>query len=713
MIRKGDKKVNKMLFIYLKEEFGVYKYSYEINSACVQGYLKKNGIKSHQFIDDNLVNIVDSVDDIMIEEYKNIVFFIDYKNERVSKLISREIKANYEDTNIIWFGQVSNYEQHLQEEYVDIVIFENTEKVLLEIANEIEPSRINGIAYIENDEVILTEAVEIQEEEISPYSEGLIDSSKLTVLQVKGINKDYILRELESLSQIAKGRLIEIVSRDVLKIDGIEEIAGKVEGLNLAGTINIENLNEHNLVVLNQGNFKVVTILINGEDYLQNLNLLSEERNIKFNVYIVTDKETLNQQIIEKLKGLHLGEIVIVDKNSGNYSYLDVQGETSLYKMAMLNGISASTTGLYPENIIGNCSKHITVDKETITAKDYEYLKDFLSINSAVIHRSDSSKGYRENIAESEKGSCYLPHYHKVDKNQQVYIDNSNIVKKLNFVNYSEAHEGIKDSYLRIETKEDIESLIKDVNYFRETGTIKSYVAQNKVENECRWTSNGTCKLKSLVRFNVKEAGEVLPCSGCSHALGNIKEGYNANVRKIYKHMDKTHIARECSSCEVHDRCSKCSMMLDTLEDTSYCSIRRSNPEIGEYFTKKSILSYLISSTNTFRYIDCANIKFSTQYTTNVFPREKTAQGESLIQPYICLTFVGEDPVLIELSSGSINKISKELAFVIEGLIKGFDTETIKDELESIIDTKVFDKDLIVDTCISFLSKNNYTKVVV
>lgn len=570
MIRKEEKKLNKMLFIYLKEDFGVYKFGDEVNSTYIREYLKRNGVNVEQYIEDNLVNIVDSVDDIMVEGYENIMFFIDNKNRRISRLISREIKENYDEAKVIWFGEVSNYEQCIKDEYIDIAVLEDPEEALLEIAKEIEPSKIPGIAYMEDDEVVVTETSVNQQREISQSS-----------------------TESEGCS------------------------------------------NE------------------NGQE------------------------------------------------------------KASLYKAAMINGVNASITGIYPENAVGNCSKHITVDKETITAKDYEYLKDFLSLNSAVIHRNEKAEGYEKNIADSEKAGCYLPHYHKVDKDQQIHIDNSNIIKKLNFVNYSKAQEDLSDSYLRIESAEDVESLIKDVNYFKETGTIKNYVVNNKIENECRWTSNGACRLKSLIRFNIKEEGEIVPCSGCSCSIGNIKDGYNASVRKVYKHMDKAYITRECSGCKVNDRCSKCSMVLDDMKDINYCSVRRNNPELAEFFIKRNILSYLISSTNTFKNMDTKNIKFSTQHASHVFPGGRSAESESLLQPYICLTLIGESPILIDLTNGNLNKISRELAFVIEGLIKGFGVEAIKDEIESIVDTNAFDKELIVNSCIDFLSKNNYIKVVV
>lgn len=716
MIVEGDKKVYKILFIYLKEEFGLYKYSDEINSACVRGYLNKNGVKSQQFIEDNLVNIIDSVDDIMVEECENIVFFIDVKNVRISKLLSREIKDNYEDTKIIWFGDIANYENHLQDKYVDTIILENADKALLQLAKEIDFSEITGIAYIENGEVISTKTLGSQEEIVSPYKEGLLDSSKLNVLQVKGLNKDYILKELEEVSEIAKGRMIEIVSKDLLKIDGIEDIVKKADGVNLATTVNIESLTKDKLKLLKQANFRVVTIVIDKEESIEKLDLLVKEKSILFNFQILTENGQFNKEILQMLKDINPGEVIVVDMSNGNYSYFDIKAEESLYKRAMLNGINASITGFYPDNIIGNCSKHITIGKKTITSKDYESLKDFLSLNSAIIHRNNNTEGYIENIAESEKGGCYLPHYHKINSNNQVEIDNSNIVSKLNFVNYSKVNEAdaedLQDSYLRIETNEDVESFINDIKLFKETGVIKGYAAKNKIENECRWASNEICKLKTLTRFSVQEGGDIAPCSGCSTIIGNIKDGYSANVRKVYKHMDKIHLSRECSNCEVHNSCSKCSMLMDQVGCVTYCNIRRSNPEIAEYFVKKNILNYLIRSTNTFKNTDCESIKFSTNYTTHLYPRERKAIGEGLVQPYISLIFQGDDPILIDLTAGMLNKISKELAFVIEGLIKGFDIDTIKDEFVSIINCGSFDKDEIVDSCINFLRKSNYMKAV-
>lgn len=552
------------MFIYLKEEMGVYKFSDEFNSTCVQGYLNKEGIKTKQFIEDNLVNISDSADDIMIDEYENIAFFIDCKNLRISKLLSREIKENYDDVNIIWFGDINNYEEYLKCEYVDTVILENAEDVLLNIVKGEDLETINGISYIKNGEIF-------------------------------------------------KGKVLDSNSK---KVD--------------------------------------------------------------------------------------------IDDNT-----LSVKKEDSLYYKAMTNGITASITGFYPDKVIGNCSKHITVYKEELTSKDYEYLKDFLSLNSAVIHKTNSSKGYKENIELAEEGGCYLPHYHRVNTNETVKIDDTNLIKEVKFINYSKATNDLKDSYLRIETKEDIDSLLNDIATFKQTGTIKSYFVKNNIENECRWSFSGSCKLKNLVRFNVTEEGNINPCSGCKTCIGNIKDGYLSSVRNVYKHMDKTHISRECSKCELSDTCSKCSMLDNNMLDFDYCKIRRSNKEINDYFIKKNILNYLINGTNTFKDIDCEKVRFSTKFKTHLFTGEKELNEESIINPYICLIFVDETPILIELATGKLNKISKELAFIIEGLTKGFNKEEIKDNLFNIIDTKEVDKDEIVTSCINFLAQNGYIKEIV
>lgn len=704
--------MDKIMFIYLKEEFGVYKFSDEFNSACVRGYLNKNRIKCEQFIEDNLVNIIDSVDDIMVDESEKVVFFIDAKNIRISKILSKEIKDNYEETQIIWFGEIESCRQYLNEEIVDVLIMENAKECLLNIAQKTEVADIMGIAYIENDSVTSTNVNGEKCEEIELYEDEVVGNSKLKELLVKGFNKDYILQGIEKLAPIAKGRLIKIETNDLLKISGIEDIVGKIGEVFLSTTINIGSLNKGNIRVLKQCPFKVVNVVIDGQAWKEGVELIAKEKDIIFNLKFVNDDYKLLREIIEHFRDMTIGEIVIRDKNSGNYRYLSVDGEKSLYKTAMLNGLNASITGFYPDNLIGNCSKHITVNKNVITDKDYEYLKDFLGLNSAVIHRTDREEGYLENLVESEKNNCYLSHYHKIDREDKIHIDDSNIMKRLNFVNYANVTTNLEDSYLRIETKEDIEALLKDAKFFKETGVIKECIAKSKIENECRWAFNGSCKLKTLARFDVNESGDVKPCRGCSKVIGNIKDGYSHNLRNVYRDMDKIHITRECSKCEINDSCSKCSMMLDTIEDSSYCSIRRSNPEISEYFIKKNILGYLINSTSTFNKIDMKDIKFSTNYTTHLFEKGALAIGKSLIQPHICMCFIGDTPILIDLNSGSLSKIGSELAFVIEGFMKGFDTQAIKDKVENIIDTETLDKDEFITSCINFLTKNNYMKAV-
>ncbi|GHU49187.1 hypothetical protein FACS1894127_1820 [Clostridia bacterium] len=125
--------------------------SFTINPDClnVQSYLKENGIKSTQFIDNNPTNIYDLSDDILSLAGDIIIFYVNELNFYLSRVISFEIKKSDPDSKIVFFGSMlqENFEYVLKNTEVDLCILSNPEKNICELLkNGFEDNNISGIA---------------------------------------------------------------------------------------------------------------------------------------------------------------------------------------------------------------------------------------------------------------------------------------------------------------------------------------------------------------------------------------------------------------------------------------------------------------------------------------------------------------------------------------------------------------------------------------
>ncbi|HOV26311.1 MAG TPA: hypothetical protein PK566_08130 [Pseudobacteroides sp.] len=393
--------------------------------------------------------------------------------------------------------------------------------------------------------------------------------------------------------------------------------------------------------------------------------------------YLSDDKVLVNNCISS--------EIVVEEKQINSSTKNDDAG----YFSCMTNGIIASETGLYPQNVLGAGTKHVYAEK-MLSEQDLEYLKDYTSVNSAIIQRNadESSELYNETLRKAEQVNYFASHYHQAAKNGKgefIKLDDSDKAIKVAKVGYSKYRSGDAEIYkdginfIKIEEEKDIEAFIDSINYFRTTGKFNTRDLWIKIQDECRWSVAGICSLKNLARFTLTGEGDIKPCGGCNKCVGNIKSSPMENIRNIYKMSDKDLIERGCNECPIKESCSKCIMIPDFMDNDVYCEIRRSNPEIPEYLIKKSILEYLLTNSKTLRDTSPEDFKFSTSYITHLFPMKGDSKN-SIVEGYIHLFYVNNSPMLFEAVRNNILKIENELAFIIEGCMRGETPHSISEE---------------------------------
>lgn len=164
-----------MLFLYLNNNCGVYFASREINNIYVQAFINKHKIQSMHFIDNNISNLYDFVDDIAAESPINVVLNVDYSNYRVSSIVSKELKSNYDDIRIIWFGEAVKECQDIIKNFdVDICVLGEYEKTFLKIANNCNLVEVDNIVFKNEEGLIVSTAnsrgfSNIIEDYVSPF----------------------------------------------------------------------------------------------------------------------------------------------------------------------------------------------------------------------------------------------------------------------------------------------------------------------------------------------------------------------------------------------------------------------------------------------------------------------------------------------------------------------------------------------------------------
>lgn len=119
------------------------------------------------------------------------------------------------------------------------------------------------------------------------------------------------------------------------------------------------------------------------------------------------------------------------------------------------------------------------------------------------------------------------------------------------------------------------------------------------VENACRWTSFGGCRLPLLRRL---QAAPDLSLSACRDAgvVGRVGDSYDHIVLRVKQQQQLDEVRRDCAGCELRDNCSRCAQLPDEWGGR-YCELRRRYPHAALYFELLTVAHTLAG------YVDAAD----------------------------------------------------------------------------------------------------------
>ncbi len=176
-----------LVFVYINIIDGfVSGAEYELNSGYIRAFLKRKGVLSKQYINKNIININNIIDDLMAEKSLGLTFYINEYNYYISKVIINNLKRIKPSLLIYCTGPSSEYivDNLCQDLDVNIVLLDNLGQSLFEIIKKAKPlEKIENIAIRTEEGFTRTDTkayrIELLDSIGMPYSEGLIPPEEI------------------------------------------------------------------------------------------------------------------------------------------------------------------------------------------------------------------------------------------------------------------------------------------------------------------------------------------------------------------------------------------------------------------------------------------------------------------------------------------------------------------------------------------------------
>lgn len=260
-------------------------------------------------------------------------------------------------------------------------------------------------------------------------------------------------------------------------------------------------------------------------------------------------------------------------------------------KTAFVNGLQFHLLGYYSENLIGDYTKHIEVDKREMNKEFFRSISNHNAGNSAIYGIGDTELDYDE-VKEMVKDTGflftnYLDFHQKEDFTVTVDINENKSAFEYQQQPYADYKESIvHDSYVSLDRREDFDALISDYRRFVKTGIVdKERMWKPFITERCRFGVNGVCSLTRIQRFRVSD-GLVYPCRGCSQDIGTCDVQHFQLLKKACVNKEKEENSRKCNECKARVYCGKCTMLPDYLSTKEYCELVCEDTSIISYFNQ-------------------------------------------------------------------------------------------------------------------------------
>lgn len=514
----------------------------------------------------------------------------------------------------------------------------------------------------------------------------------------------------------------------------LESIIENKYSFSLSGKLNIENLTEHILRKMMVAKFDYIEIQINQYHFSKALLSIKElisiaHKNgitVNFSIQLPNnpsiDKSNEFLQLYQILKEYDSEKInyKLETKNAEEYQdnllfrnkypqYLaaDIllnpayKSTSKNIQKKLVNEYISYLTGYYHYRLEVGDVRHIEIEKDIIPSETYRKLSNYLGINTSIINRMKEVKEsitnqeiynlddyamrsidnvYDHNLLSAQTSQTYFSHYYQLYKKEeranQMLIDDYLVQPEDQILEipYSKIddHRLMEEfNLLKIETKEDLEKYLEDVQHFDETGQFNHlYEVSSFLIDGCRWGGPRQCSLTKLHRFRINENEDILPCGGCNKTIGNLDDSMIDVIDTTFTITQEEESNRGCATCEVRDVCSKCSFLPEFMTAYQYCSTRKNYKNISGYMEVSNLIYTLSRNSSIFSRSNLKDLKVSSNSVTHTMSNSIEGGEDTLIKPYIYLIYLKGDPMIVNGFNFKVSKVSKPLAFIFEGLLK-------------------------------------------
>lgn len=637
----------------------IYSIGQSNKTILLKNILEKNNVTTFQYIESSLPNVIDIVDEILSFTEENIIFRVtDMNYKLVCKLIEL-LKEECDDANIILFGDVEGEIEGIKilNENQDYItgILENLEIDNYDLSNMdiYEFDNVDGIKECENFLVDLTD-----------YNSEVID------LEIIKKNIEHILNKNEDLKIFFKSKeLINIGQENLKKIINITQENNGQYGIMVEAINDLNQLEEFNY-----------SSIIFRTKMLEDIYSEEVSNKVKDNcevAIIVSDYDANkhNSMIEELMMKVSATRIrVFVSNEEKNFSCVYVNSITGIKNMAIENGLMMWYQGTYPPTALNNTVKHIYLS-EHIEESKLKELDKIASVNHAIISNSN----------DKNSGISYSKHEHVIKKgvksNIQIGLDKGSFGKRYIEVQYKEVR-NISDfsgnNYmLKILDDEDLEVFRNDIEIFNKVGKLPIYMVNGILKNSCRFLPKGRCQVNSIPRIDIDGQGKISSCDS-EYKIGELGDDYFDLMNNIYKKSSEETINRNCSECSAIDKCGACKMLPGVVSREKYCSLMMEVDNIDKFIISSLVIKMLMDSSKYFSDIDVEEIRIINRNVNNLFNKSVKKDSNSIVKESVVMIKVRDEVMLFDLITNNVIAISSLVSYTLEGYMKGYHLEEIK-----------------------------------
>lgn len=405
--------------------------SFETNIDClyVRAFLKENGVKSVQFVSDNLPNIYDLADDILSLAGDVVIFSVNELNFYLSRIITHELKKIDSNKTIVYFGSMlkENFEYILNNTQVDLCVLSNPENSIYKLLKNgcDDYQNLRGIACKVGKEILVNTDISSSGYIPSPYLQrlvsadyaqkyGIIISRNSGAGDEYSITPEYLKENLTFIYNAYHERNICLgfVCDDISEYPYFGDLQRILSNFPFTykSKIKVQHVNYEMIQTLVHLNFIKIDVMIDDDKFISDdthwIDVLHRfiGDNVKFSfVFNFSISEINKPDLIKTMKIFIQNELSCPEdyiiRGAGicspkiyperNIIFNDHELLSMLYSepypSAFVNGYIAFMTGIYPSAELNNSVKHVVLSNTKISLEGMDTLKEFVSVNSAII----------------------------------------------------------------------------------------------------------------------------------------------------------------------------------------------------------------------------------------------------------------------------------------------------------------------------------------